>query len=119
MQDHYKISIVTQTKPGSKLDNSKDCTFGYIAGEYTCLGKSQTGISPLGRGPYTTGSVAVGVTMKSSFASESEDPDLIFIGASGLFGGYYPSFAYESTHAGNICSWLALKAQAPTTTPAQ
>lgn len=109
MQDRYEISIVGQTDSGEKLDISKDCTFGYESND-PCLEKWENGVSPLGRGPYTTGGVAVGVSMKSSLASESEDPDLFIIGAPGLFGGYYPGFAYDSVHPGNIWSWLALKA---------
>ncbi|KAI5358925.1 putative glucose-methanol-choline oxidoreductase, FAD/NAD(P)-binding domain superfamily [Septoria linicola] len=110
MQDRYEISIVGQTEDGEKLSISKDCTFGYDDKPDPCLEKWQTGDSPLGKGPYMTGGVAVGVTMKSTAASESEDPDLIVIGAPGLFAGYYPGFAFDSTYPGNIWSWLALKA---------
>ncbi|KAM3423900.1 hypothetical protein BST61_g1295 [Cercospora zeina] len=107
MQDRYEISIVGQAE--TKLSISKDCTFGYESPD-PCLDRWEQGTTNLARGPYATGGVAIGVTKKSSGASESEDPDLIIIGAPGLFGGYYPGFAYDAVHPGNIWSWLALKA---------
>ncbi|GIZ36555.1 hypothetical protein CKM354_000002600 [Cercospora kikuchii] len=107
MQDRYEIAIVGQAE--TKLSISKDCTFGYESTD-PCLDRWQEGNSAFARGPYATGGVAVGVTKKSSGASEDEDPDLFIIGAPGLFGGYYPGFAYDAVRPGNIWSWLALKA---------
>lgn len=62
-----------------------------------------------GKRPYTTSGAAVGVTLKSSIAAESDPADLFIIGAPGVFAGFYTGFAYEAVVHGNRWSWLALK----------
>lgn len=105
MQDRYETGVVGRN-PGEFVI-TKDCTFGYSSPD-PCLEKWEQGDTKETRGVYATNGIAVAVTMKSSAASESDDPDLFISGAPAAFPGYYPGFA-EALKDKHHWTWIILK----------
>jgi len=112
LQDRYENGIILNTTvPFTEFQN---CTFGYPSIPDACYNQwaNNTGNGSLAQGPYASNGVPVGITMKSSTATQSSEfpnvNDLLLLGGPTYFLGYYPNY----TDAINLHSWtwLVLKA---------
>jgi choline dehydrogenase len=104
LQDRYEVGVVTEVKEDFHL--LADCRFappGGPGGEDKCLDQWR-----LGKGPYTTNGVVLGIVKRSN--GRQPVPDLFIFGLPGSFRGYFPKYSSETEAQHNYFTWAILKA---------
>ncbi|KAI9727417.1 MAG: hypothetical protein M1834_008423 [Cirrosporium novae-zelandiae] len=110
LQDRYETGVIAKTN--SNFVITGNCNFNGLnnvtTGPDPCLEQwKNNAIDP---GTYATSGLAISIILKSSVASESDNPDVIVTGAPAYFKGYYPGYSVDALADARHWAWLTLKA---------
>jgi choline dehydrogenase len=105
LQDRYEATVIG--KSGINFTGASSCAF-LKTDDDPCLKQWQTSSS--NPGIYATNGRFIADVMKSSAATEGEDPDIFVSGRTGYFSGYYPGYSQPYPDAARIWTWVTLKA---------